>query len=199
MISAVVLAAGLASRMGRPKQLLRIGGETLVRRAARTALAAGVDETIVVIGAAADEVGAELADLQVRAVVNPRYAEGQSTSLRAGIQALSPWSEAVVVLLVDQPLLRSEVVAGLISTFRHTGAPLVRPLYAGRRGNPVLFAAALYPELASVQGDAGARDVVRRHEAQAALVPFEDAHAQLDVDTWQEYEAVRALAEGGGG
>ncbi len=195
MISAVVLAAGLASRMGRPKQLLRLGGETLVRRAVATALAAPVDEVVVVIGSAADQVQAELRTLPVRLVLNPRYAEGMATSLRAGVQALAPDSEAVVILLADQPLLRPEVVAALVERYRADRPPLVVPTYAGQRGNPVLFARALYPELLEAQGDAGARAIVARHLHEAAVVSFEDARLQTDVDTWEEYQALKAALE----
>ena len=196
MISAVVLAAGLASRMGRPKQLLRIGGESLVRRAARTALASPVQEVVVVVGAAAEEVRNEIADLPLRVVVNPRFADGMATSLRAGVAALAPESEAVIVLLADQPLLTREVLEALVRRFRETAAPLVVPRYGGQRGNPVLLARALYPELGEVSGDAGAREVVAQHIHEAAFVDVPDARAQRDVDTWEEFEDVKALAEG---
>lgn len=198
MISALVLAAGRATRMGQPKQLLRIAGETLVHRAARTALSAGVDDVVVVVGNAAEEVCADLADLPLRTILNPDYADGMATSLRAGVRALAADSEAVVVLLADQPLLESRIVAALVERFRRSDAPLVVPLYAGRRGNPVLFARALYGELAQVSGDAGARELVAAHLAEAAQVELDEPAAQMDVDTWEEYEWVKALVEGSG-
>ena len=199
MLAALVLAAGRASRMGQPKQLLTLGGETLVRRAARTALASPVDEVLVVVGNAAEAVGAELADLAVRLVPNPLFADGLSTSLVAGVRALAPQTQAVVILLADQPLLTPDVIGGLVARYHETRAPLVAPRYAGQRGNPVLFDRALFPELLAATGDEGAREAVRRHAAEAAWVDFADARAQLDVDTWGEYERVKALLEHPGG
>src|SRR5581483_4820969 len=164
-------------------------------RAATTALASPVDEVVVVLGGAAEAVQAELADLPLRTVVNPRYADGLAGSLRVGVEGLAPDSEAVVVLLGDQPLMRRDVIVALIERFRHGDVLLVVPVYAGTRGNPVLFGRALYPELCAQEGDTGARAVIRRHLGRAALVEFADATPQLDVDTWEDYEAVRALVE----
>src|SRR5512138_3343641 len=104
-VAALILAAGASTRMGRPKQLLDWGGRPLVRAAAETALAARLDPVLVVVGGARAEVEAALVGLPLRVIANPNYAGGQSTSLRAGVAALGSDSDAVVVLLGDQPFV----------------------------------------------------------------------------------------------
>src|SRR5581483_12234759 len=170
-IAGVLLAAGTSSRLGRPKQLLDYGGKTLVRRVAEVGVAAGLDPLVVVLGAWAADVERELAGLPVRVVHNPRYEEGQSTSVRAGVEALPAEAEAVVMLLVDMPAVDAAVVRAIVAEWQASGAAIVRPAFEGQPGNPVLFAARLFPELAAVQGDEGGRAVLRRHAAEVRLVP----------------------------
>ena len=190
MIAAVVLAAGLSSRMGRQKLLLPMaGGQPLIRLAVERLLAAGLDDVVVVLGRDAEAVGAALAGLPVRTAVNPRYAEGQSTSLRVGIEALAPSTEAAVIALADQPLPDPALVARLVAAFRASGRPIAVPRYADGRGNPVLFAAALFEELRAVTGDRGGRAVVAADPSRVTEVPV-DAPMPLDVDTWADYRRV---------
>ena len=163
MIAAVVLAAGLSRRMRRPKLLLSVeGGKALVRLAVERVLAAGLDEVVVVLGAEAEAVAATLEGLPIRTVVNPLHAEGQSTSLRAGLDALGLDVAAVVVALGDQPLPEPLLIGRLVGAFRATGRPIAVPRYRDGRGNPVLFAASLFDELRAVTGDQGGRAVIAR-------------------------------------
>jgi molybdenum cofactor cytidylyltransferase len=189
-IAAVVLAAGTSSRMGRQKLLLPVaGGQPLVRLSVERVLGAGLDDVLVVLGREADAVGAALSGLPVRLVVNPRYAEGQSTSLRAGLDALRPDTEAVVVALGDQPLPDPALVGRLVSAFRASGRPVAVPRYRDGRGNPVLFGAGLLDELRAVTGDAGGRAVVARDPGRVVEVPV-DSPMPPDVDTWADYQAM---------
>jgi molybdenum cofactor cytidylyltransferase len=198
VIAAIVLAAGASTRMGRQKLLLPMpDGRALVRLAVEQVLAAGLDETVVVLGADAAAVAATLVGLPVRTVVNPRYAEGQSTSLRAGLDALRPGTEAVVIALGDQPLPDPGVSRLLVAAFRETGRPVVVPVYRDGRGNPVLFAAALFGELSAVTGDQGGRSVIAHDPARVAEVPV-DAPMPVDVDTPEDYEAARRPRSPGG-
>jgi molybdenum cofactor cytidylyltransferase len=195
VIAAIVLAAGAASRMGRQKLTLPMAdGRPLVRAAVDRVLRAGLDDVIVVLGRDAAAVAGALAALPVRTVVNPRYAEGQSTSLRAGLDALPPGTEAAVVALGDQPLVDPGVIRRLVSAFRATTRPIVVPVYRDGRGNPVLFAAALFGELRAVTGDQGGRGVIARDPARVAEVPV-DAPMPTDVDTPQDYEAMGQAGE----
>jgi molybdenum cofactor cytidylyltransferase len=135
-------------------------------------------------------------DLQV--IENPAYQQGMSTSLRAGLQALTGSNAyaaqehigGAIILLGDQPLITSSIIDALVATWQATGKRIVAPLYNGRRGNPVLFSADLFPELAAVTGDEGGRRVIERHREEIATVEVEDAQASFDVDTWEAYQQV---------
>jgi molybdenum cofactor cytidylyltransferase len=177
--------------MGRQKLTLPMAdGRPLVRVAVEQILAAGLDETVVVVGADADAVTRALSDLPQRTVVNPRYAEGQSTSLRAGVDALRPGTTAALIALGDQPLPDPAVVGRLVAALGATGRPIALPRYRDGRGNPVLFAASLFDELRAVTGDRGGRDVVTRDPQRVAEVPV-DAPMPVDIDTPEDYEATR--------
>jgi molybdenum cofactor cytidylyltransferase len=191
VIAAIVLAAGASTRMGRQKLTLPMHtGRSLVRVVVEQVLAAGLDDTVVVLGPDAEAVALTLAVLPVRTVVNPRHAEGQSTSLRAGLDALEPGTDAVVIALGDQPLPDPDVIRLLVAAFRATGRPIAVPVYRGGRGNPVLFAAALFGELRAVTGDQGGRGVIGRDPSRVAEVPI-DLPMPADIDTPEDYEAAR--------
>jgi len=195
MIAGIILAAGSSSRMGQPKQLLDWGGRPLVRVIAATALAAALDEVIVVTADADAAVAAALADLPIRIVPNPRAGEGQSTSLRAGIAALSAGVEAALILLGDQPFVTAAIINALIDAWRDRRAPVVAPVFAGIRGNPVLFDRAMFGELLTIEGGSGrawgdCRDPTRVH-----LIHFDDERPLLDIDTPEAYTRARRLLD----
>jgi molybdenum cofactor cytidylyltransferase len=193
LIAAIILAAGSASRMGRPKQLLDWGGQPLVRVVAQHALAAQLDRVLVVVGAAGDTVAAALADLPVELVENPAYAEGQSTSLRAGIAALTPDVGAALVLLGDQPFVSPEIMMRIVEEWRASGTAIVAPVYRGQRGNPVLFARAVFSELLAIEGDQGARAILAADPARVQKVLFDDDQPLADIDTPADYARLRTV------
>jgi molybdenum cofactor cytidylyltransferase len=190
-VAGVILAAGTATRMGRPKQLLDWDGRPLVAVAAEHALAAGLAPVLVVVGAAAEEVTAALRGLAVQVVPCVAYASGQSASLRAGIAALDADVAAVVVLLADQPFVTAAVVHALVAEWRASRAAIVVPLYRGVRGNPVLFDRAVWGELLAVTGDKGAREVIGADAGRVRSVAFDDDRPLADIDTPAEYEQLR--------
>lgn len=189
-VAAVILAAGASTRMGRPKLLLEWQGRTLLKRVVETALASGLQEITVVTGPETQRMADELTDLPVRLVENPDYAQGMSTSLRAGLAGLSDEIAAALILLADQPLVTVDVIRALIDEYDRTGGPIVQPVYGDQPGNPVLFDRSLFGELQAQQGDQGGREVVRRRREQVRRVQFEDASFQQDVDTPADYEAL---------
>jgi molybdenum cofactor cytidylyltransferase len=196
-VAAVVLAAGSSSRMGRNKLLLAIEGETLVRRATHAALAARLDPVVVVLGHEAQQVGAELAGLPCVPVVNPSHGEGVRTSLQAGVTraAASP-AGALVVILADMPFVTAAMIGTVVDRHRATAAPLVVSRYGDVDAPPILYHRSLYAELLAMTGDRCAKQVVRRHRAEAAVVAWPELCLR-DVDTPEDYLQVKAQLTSG--
>jgi molybdenum cofactor cytidylyltransferase len=186
VIAGILLAAGASRRFGSQKLVAPLRGAPLVRWSAERLLAAPVDEVIVVLGRDGDAVRAALDGLGVRTVENAHAHDGMSTSLAAGIRALDARTEAALIALGDQPAVPRAVYARLIDEFREHGAPIVAPVYAdGTRGNPVLFASSVFPELLLVRGDQGARSIIEAEPGRVRLVRF-SLPQPLDVDTVEE-------------
>lgn len=194
-VAAVILAAGGSTRMGELKQLLPIGGQPMVRRTAAAVCAAGLAQVVVVVGAQAEAVEAALDGLPLDLVRNPAWAEGMSTSLRAGLAALRPEIQAALVVLADQPYLTPAVLTALVERYRAGGAPIVAPVYRGRRGNPVLWDRALFAELAAAEGDRGGRLLLLHYEAQLDLLELDDPAVLLDVDTRRDYADAQRMRD----
>jgi len=186
-VAGVVLAAGSSTRFGRNKLLLHVDGESLVRRAVRAALDAGLDPVVVVIGHEADRIRAELSGLRARDVFNPDYALGMSTSVRAGVATLPPGVAAAVVQLADMPRVTSAMISRLVERFVETGAPIVASDYQGVHAPPTLYSRALFPELGGAEGDGSGRRLVRRRESDVVRVPW-PADALADVDREEDWE-----------
>lgn len=191
-ISGVILAAGSSSRLGSPKQLLPLAGVPLLTHVLRNASASQLDEVILVLGHEADRIAAAVGDWGQRLVVNAGYAQGQSSSLRAGLLALDPAADAALFLLGDQPRVGPEVIDTLIAAYHAGAGPILVPEYGGQGGNPILFARSLFPQLDRVSGDEGARGVVRAHAAEVVAVPVSDDPPPPDVDTEEDYAALQS-------
>jgi molybdenum cofactor cytidylyltransferase len=186
MVVGVILAAGASSRMGRPKAFLPIGRASFLTRVCRTLINAGVDDLVVVAGpehgAVAEAVRA--AGLPARVVENPRRDEGQLSSVLAGLAVADrPGVDAVLVHLVDAPLVRPETARAVLDAFRRTHAPIVRPAVGGRHGHPVLFSRRVFDDLRRADPAVGAKAVVRAHHPDVLDVPVDDEGACQDIDT----------------
>jgi molybdenum cofactor cytidylyltransferase len=196
MIPALVLAAGKSSRMGRTKALLSVGssGETFLHRIIRVLRDGGVEAVVVVIGGDAAAVRASLPrdDAQISAVENPRYNEGQLSSLLVGLAAVEQRHdnvEAVMMTLVDLPLISAATVRAVRDAFlANPGAPLVRPRRGGRYGHPVIFNRSIFGELRRADPSTGAKPVVHAHAAEEVNVDVDDEGAFIDIDTPQDYD-----------
>ncbi len=193
-IAGLVLAAGRSTRMGGPNKLLEeINGRPLVRIAAEQMLASRARPVIVVTGHQHERVERALAGLPVTFVHNPDFADGLSTSLKAGIAAVPAEADGAVVALGDMPQVTAKLVDRLIAAFDpERGALVAIPTTAGKRGNPVLWARRFFPDLMTVEGDVGARHLIGGYAEAVAEVPVEDAAAMTDVDTPEALVAVRA-------
>jgi molybdenum cofactor cytidylyltransferase len=190
VIPAVILAAGLSSRMGRAKALLPLGSTTFIARIVHTFLGAGVSDLIVVLGHDAAAIERRMEDDRVpaRVVVNEQYESGQFSSLLAGLHAVDrPGVRAMLLTLVDVPLVASSTVRAVIDRHRESGAPIVRPTRGDDHGHPVLIDRSLFAELRGTDPSAGAKPVIRAHATVVGNVPIDDDGAFLDVDTPEEY------------
>jgi len=190
MIGGLILAAGAGRRFGGPKQLATIDGESLVERAVRQMTAAGgLDEIVLVLGAAAEQITQGDRSLRgARIVVCADWAEGQAASLRCGIAALGA-VEAVVVTLADQPLVGTAAIERVLGA-RRAGSAAVRATYGGVAGHPVLLESRILPDVLELRGDVGARAVLKGEDV--AEIACDDVGAPQDVDTPADLAAVRA-------
>jgi molybdenum cofactor cytidylyltransferase len=190
-VAAVILAAGRSTRMGTNKMLADIGGEPLIRRTVEAVLASRARPVLVVTGHEPEELAATLAGLGVDLVHNPRYAEGLSTSLIAGIMALPQDAPAALICLGDMPLVRTSVIDVLIA--RLTEAPglgAVVPAHRGEWGNPVLISRALFAAIATLRGDAGARKLLQGRE-DVMVVEVAEEGVLIDADTPEALSQLR--------
>jgi nicotine blue oxidoreductase len=187
----VLLAAGKGSRFGRPKALVEFEGQTLAERGVNLLRAGGADPVFVVTGAAPVELSG------IHTVDNPHWRTGMGSSLRAALQALTEGElpsdvGAVVVALVDQPLVGAEAVARLIAAYR-AGASVAIAAYEGQPRNPVLLAREHWPEvIAMATGDQGARAFLRARPDLVTLVECGDTGRPDDIDTTADLERIAA-------
>ena len=207
--AAIILAAGTSSRMGggRHKLLLPLNDRPVLAHVIDATLASHARPILIVLGHQANQVKAQLAAYathpDITLIENPDYLQGMSTSMRAGLEAIISHDykkaddallvDSALIILGDQPLITSQIIDALISTWQarsQTGKRIVAPLYNGKRGNPTLFAASLFPELLEVMGDEGGRRVVERHKEDLVAVELGSAVANYDVDTWEAYQQV---------
>jgi len=199
VVRAIVLAGGASSRMGRPKAGLTLSdpSETFLARLIHTFIDARIPDIVVVTGATPDAVRAAAGRTRrsVRFEHNTQWTDGQLSSLLAGLRERpGEFVEAVVVMLVDAPLVAASTVVRVVETWRRQQALIVRPARGNEHGHPVLFDRRLFAELRGADPARGAKTVVRAHEADMVNLPIDDPGAFLDIDTLQEYEdALREL------
>ena len=194
MVSAVLLAAGASTRMGRPKLLLPLGGEAIVRRTARAMCASGYDEVLVVSGSEQGRIAEALDGLPVRHAHNPDFATGMGSSFRTGVAHLPPESEAAMFALADQPFVTADEYRAILDTWRLQRPPIVSSRFGEVTAPPHLFVRSLYPELSVLVH--GARPVLQRHASTMIVLHF-PADRLLDIDTPEDYERAAARIAAG--
>ena len=201
MVSAVVLAAGMSTRMGRNKLLLTFRDKPLVVHAVDTLLASKAGEIIVVLGHESEKIWDQLEDYagqapnggqrrRVRLVKNADYRDGLSTSVRAGVEAVSRETGAIMIYLADQPLLEPADVDRIIAAFTTAKAEdkmIVVPFFNGERGNPVILDASLRDSILGIVGDVGCKGVIKRYPEKVYAIEMENDHVVRDVDDVQAY------------
>jgi len=198
-VSGLILGAGASQRFGEPKQLLPFGENTLLGWVVSQAQRAGsLDETIVVLGRSADEIRERVDFGNTRVVENPVFSEGCASSYRAGIAALDPRSDAIMIILGDQPGITPEIINRLTDEWRQSDAPIALSVYEGdRKGHPMIFARSMFEQLEVLHGDKAAWKLVDAN-ARAVL----EAHLSLpfpqDINTLEDFERIAATIKGEG-
>lgn len=187
-IAAIVLAAGGSTRLGQPKQLLNVDGRPLLSWTLDLIRRRSFESRIVVLGGYEAEIRAAVSFEGFTTVSNPDFADGQSTSLVAGLRALPDDVDGVLVLLGDQPLLPPDVIDRLLDAFVPERDAAVRARYSEGPGNPVLLNRRLFPELLDLSGDVGARDVLRAYRDEIRDIEVPGWPMPRDVDTLDDYE-----------
>lgn len=187
-VGVIILAAGASTRMGAPKQLLPYQASNLLCHTVEVALAT-YQPIVVVLGAYAERMQIEVSHFPVQVVENSQWSEGMGSSIRVGIQALSPWLEeleAVVIVLCDQPFVSAQIINQLVETYQITGQAIVASEYAGTLGVPALFSCSLFSELMCLSGNHGAKQLIKKYCEQVSSVTF--PQGAIDIDTPKDYE-----------
>lgn len=191
-VSAVILAAGTSSRMGQAKQLLALGESTVLAQTLAHVQAAAFHEIILVLGASAESIRSRLpSPHELKIVVNPDYQQGIASSLRTGLMAVDPNSDAALIILGDQPFLRPQTLDRIVDEYRRSQAQIVIPLYQGQRGNPVLLDRSVFAEVMALEGDVGSRAIFANHLDGIVNVEVEDKGILLDLDEPADYERLK--------
>lgn len=190
-IAAVVLAAGGSSRLGQPKQLLDLGGIPLLEHVLRTVRLTGVDDRFVVLGHAANEIRIRIPLNCFQEINNPDFIDGQSTSVVSAVTSIPDDVAAIIFVLGDQPLQTPEVIDRLVASYRAEPASIIQPEFCDGPGNPVLIDRSLFPELAKLTGDTGARPIIRDRKDEIRRIDCSEWSRPDDVDTPADFERVQ--------
>ncbi len=189
MISAIVLAAGEAKRMGRNKMLLPWQGKTLLEQVLGALLHSQVDEIILVLGHEAGRIREKISARGIKIAINPVYQEGMSASLRYGLSIMDKAAEAFLVALGDQPGIRKETINQLIDAFHRTlpRKNIVLPTYRSKPGHPVLFGIQYREAMAGLSGDVGGRQILIDHPEDILALEMDTDEVLQDIDTPEDY------------
>jgi len=188
---AVILAAGASSRMGELKQLLPLGKNTLLGQVIENVRGSRVDEIVLVLGHGAEAIQQRLALDNLTIVINPAYHEGMGISLRVGLSALLSTVDAALIVLADQPFVRSATFDRIMDGYIESNAQIVIPTYKGFRGNPVLLERCVFPQVMALTGDIGCRAIFRDHPEGIAKVVVDDVGVLLDLDRKDDFQVLQ--------
>lgn len=184
-VSAILLAAGEARRMGTLKQLMPLGETTMLEQTLDNLLGSTASEVVVVLGHRAEEIRKRVASRPIKVVINPRYHQGMGTSIAAGLQFIDSQAAAVMLVLADQPFVDSQTINRLIAEFSRHHKGIAIPTYQGKRGHPLIFSLKYKAQLSSLEGDIGGREIVKEHADDVLEVPVDCEGVIIDIDTTQ--------------
>jgi molybdenum cofactor cytidylyltransferase len=196
MIVGIILSAGESKRMGTPKQLLPWGKTIILQQVIDNALASHLGQVILVLGSRAGEIAGKIKlSPKTRIVINNVYQEGMSSSVKCGVMNAPASAEAFMLLLGDQPFISPAIINRVLAEYQKSKYGIVIPVYNGKRGHPVIFAAKYKQELLAI-ADQGAKTVVNNHLRDILEVPLDVPEILTDIDTPQDYQKAKAQAEG---
>jgi len=195
-VSAILLAAGESRRMGSLKQLLPFGERTVIETCIANLLASTVNEIIVVLGHKAEEIAPTIEKYPVKTTINPEYADGMASSIKAGINVVNNSTTAFLFALVDQPLIDPTIIDSIIDGYQanlRSGKKIVIPQYQGKGGHPTIFDAALRDQIQNIDFKVGLKQVKDQHLNQVLYLAVDDPRVVEDMDYWQDYQRQLSL------
>jgi len=194
-ISGILLAAGESKRMGKPKLLLNLGESNIINTTIEKFLKSEIFELIIVLGHEAQKIECSLSeqDKRIKFVTNENYREGMSTSIKCGVLTASKDSEAFLIALGDQPLISPKIINRLIEKYQSSGVGIVTVMHQSLRGHPVIISKKYVQEILSLNGDIGARDLLKQHLDDTASINIESSEEFFDVDKTQDYEKLKRI------
>jgi molybdenum cofactor cytidylyltransferase len=190
-ISAIVLAAGVAKRMGQLKQLLPLGHSTVLDQTIENLSGSEVDEIIIVLGYQSAEIKSVIRKTKARVIINPDYRKGMSSSIKAGLASVQPLAKAILLVLADQPFVSSHLINHLLREYAKQGKGILIPVYHSRRGHPIIISLNYKNELMALEGDIGAREIIARHPEDVLELKVESPEINLDIDTPEDYRLLK--------
>jgi molybdenum cofactor cytidylyltransferase len=183
VVSAIVLAAGQAKRMGQLKQLMPLGASTILEQTLDNLLSSKLTEVIVVLGYKAEEIRKIISGRPVKIVVNPDYRKGMGTSIAAGLKFVDSQTRAVMLVMGDQPYVDSPTINRLLDAFSSSQKGIAIPSYKGKRGHPLIFSRKYEKPLSNLSGDIGGREIIKEHPDDVLEVPVDCKGIIIDIDT----------------
>ena len=195
----IILAGGISTRFGRPKQLLKLKGKYLLEYVLNAALGSELNHVVLVLGHDHQNIlqalGTSTTHERLQVVINHRYLEGQSRSLQAGLLKIRQACSSVMFLLGDQPMLDSNTIDHMLARFWYSGKDICVPVCKGKRGNPTIFNRALFDQLMAINGDIGARDIIRTNPERVLKIELDDPLCFLDIDSQKDFENLQTLLD----
>lgn len=191
MITGLVLAAGESKRMGRPKMLLPFRSKTVIESVLDESLKSNLDKVLMVLGGDSEVIRKQIQSIPAETCFNPEYKKGMLSSIQAGLRNLPPGTDAVCLILGDQPQIQAAVIDQLIEVFDKSKPKIMIPVYNKRRGHPVIFSAEYIDEIFTLDPDIGLRQLMQRHPDDILEVKIRAAEILEDLDTPEDYERLR--------
>jgi molybdenum cofactor cytidylyltransferase len=195
----IILAGGSSTRFGRPKQLLKLRGKYLLEYVLNVALESKLNHVVLVLGHEHQKILQTLVNCttheRLELVINHHYLEGQSRSLKAGLLKIRDTFPAVMFLLGDQPMLDSNTIDHMLDKFRHSDKDICVPVCNGKRRNPTIFNRVFFDQLMGIEGDIGARDIIRANPDRVLCVEMNNPLCFVDIDSQQDFENFQLLLD----